>query len=351
MRNRRAALPPVERNGYTPQSAAALLKRIEREVSVLPGVASVSSTLVPLLAGNSSTRNVRVPNFAPNATARPLAHFNGVAPGFFETLDIPLLAGRDFSMADGALDRPKVAIVNQRFVDYFGLGASAVGTHIDIVEGDVRDVEIVGVIADAKYDNVKDPVRAQLYRPRDQLVSVGAPTFYVRHAGEPELLTGRIRNVVAQLDASLPIASMQTMDRQVAENMFLDRFMGKLAAALAVLATLLAVAGIYGTLSYMVAQRTREIGLRIALGAPPKQLRRMIFGHVGAMASAGGVLGLGAALLLGQAAGALLFGVRAFDPLVLSAAVGILAAIVLAAAYLPARRAVRIDPVVALRAE
>jgi hypothetical protein len=283
--------------------------------------------------------------------ARPLAHFNVVAPGFFARLDIPLLACRDFSIVDSGLDRPKVASVIERFVEQFGLGESAVGTHIDIVEGDVRDVEIVGVIADAKYANVKDPVRAQLYRPRDQLVSGAAPTFYVRHGGEPEALTVSIRSVVAQLDASLPIASMQTMDRQVAENVFLDRFMGKLAAALAVLATLLAVVGIYGTLSYMVAQRTREIGLRIALGAPPEQLRRMILGHLGAMASVGGILGLGAALLLAQAASALLFGVRAFDPLVLIAAVGILAAIVLAAGYLPARRAARVDPVVALRAE
>jgi predicted permease len=340
-----------ERNGYTPRSSLALFDRIEQEVATLPGVASVSSASVPLLAGNSSTRNVRVPNFEPSSVRRPLAHFNGVTPGFFATLDIPLRVGRDFAVADAGLDRPKVAIVNQRFVDYFGLGPNPVGTRIDIIEGDVRDVEIVGVIANAKYDNVKDPVRAQLYRPREQLASVATPTFYVRHAGEPDVLISSIRNVVAQLDASLPIASMQPMDRQVAENVFLDRFMGKLAAALAVLATVLAVVGIYGTLSYMVARRTREIGLRIALGAPPEQLRRMVLRRVSGMACVGGILGVGAAVLLGQAAGALLFGVRAFDPIVLIAAVGILTAVVLAAGYVPARRAARVDPVVALRAE
>jgi hypothetical protein len=186
-----------------------------------------------------------------------------------------------------------VAVVNQRFVDYFGLGGNAVGTRIDIVEGDVRDVEIVGVVANAKYNNVKDPVRAQLFRPRDQLEAAEALTFYVRHAGEPESVIAEIRNVVARLDESLPIASMQTMDRQVADNVFPDRFMSRLAAALAVLATLFAVVGIYGTLSYVIAQRTREIGLRIALGAPPDKLYRMFLRHVGAMASIGGALGIG----------------------------------------------------------
>ena len=339
------------RNGYTPQSATSLYDLIEREVEALPGVASVSSASVPLLANNSYTRNVRVPGFEATAVTRPLAHFNSVGPGFFATLDIPLLAGRDFAASDSGVDRPKVAVVNQRFVDYFGLGGNAVGTRIDIVEGDVRDVEIVGVVANAKYNNVKDPVRAQLFRPRDQLEAAEALTFYVRHAGEPESVIAEIRNVVARLDESLPIASMQTMDRQVADNVFPDRFMSRLAAALAVLATLFAVVGIYGTLSYVIAQRTREIGLRIALGAPPEQLYRMFLRHVGAMASIGGALGIGGAVLLGKAAGVLLYGVQAFDPLVLLGAVVVLTAVVLAAGYLPVRRAARVDPVVALRAE
>ena len=341
----------AERNGYTPQSATALFDLIEREVEALPGVASVASASVPLLANSSSTRTVRVPGFEVPTGTRPLAHFNGVRPRFFATLGIPLLQGRDFASTDSGPDGQKVAIVNQRFVDYYGLGANAIGTRIDIVEGDVRDVEIVGIIADAKYNNVKDPVRAQLFRPRDQLEAAAAPTFYVRHAGEPDSVIGGIRGVVARLDSSLPIASMQTMDRQIAENVFLDRFMSRLAAALAVLATLLAVVGIYGTLSYMIAQRTREIGLRIALGAPPAELRRMFLRRVGGMASIGGAIGVGGAVLLGQAAGALLFGVQAFDLRVLAAAVGVLAAIVLAAGYLPTRRASRVDPVVALRAE
>ena len=340
-----------ERNGYTRQGSITLLDSVEREVAALPGVTSVSSALVPLLTDSSVGRTVRIPGFEPEAGTLPLAYFNGVGEHFFETLGIALVAGRKFEPADQGLDRPKVAIVNRRFVERFALGPNAVGTRIDIVEGDLRGVEIVGVVADAKYDKVKDPFRSQLFFPRDQVAIIPAATFYVRHAGAADPVLESIRTVVARLDPNLPFTTMQAMDRQVRENVFVDRFMGMVGAALAAVATLLAVIGIYGTLSYMVAQRTREIGLHIALGAPPTRLRAMIVGQVGRMAAIGGAIGIAAAVLIGQAASALLFGVQPFDPLVLLAAIAVLVAVMLAAAWLPARRAVRVDPVVALRAD
>lgn len=340
-----------ERNGYAPAGSAALFDRVEEELAALPGVTHVASSLLTLLANNSTVWDIRAPAFEPLPGTRPIADFNGVSPRFFETLDIPLLAGRDFGVADAGPDRPRVAIVNQSFVEYFALGANAVGTRIGAGQGDGFDVEIVGVIRDAKYDNVKDPIRPQLFLPRGQFERTGTLTFYVRSAGEPESTAASIRNAVARLDSSLPIMNMQTVDRQVRENLFLDRFMGTLAGALAVLATLLAAVGLYGVLSYMVAQRTREIGLRMALGAPAAQLRGMVLRQVGGMAAIGGAIGLGAAVMLGQAAGALLFGVQVADPLVLSAAIGALAAIVFGASYLPARRASRVDPMIALRGD
>jgi predicted permease len=339
-----------ERNGYTPANSAALFNRLEEDLAALPGVTSVASSLITLLANNSTTWDVRAAGFEPRPGTRPIADFNAVSPRFSRrsTSRCSRTRLRD---RDAGADRPRVAIVNQRFVEYFGLGANAVGTRIGAGQGDALDVEIVGVVRDAKYDNVKDPIRPQLFLPRGQFERFGTLTFYVRNAGEPEAAADSIRNVVARLDASLPIMNMQTVDRQVRENVFLDRFMGQLAAALAVLATLLAAVGLYGVLSYMVAQRAREIGPRMALGAPPERLRGIVLRQVSRMATIGGVLALGAALLLGQAASALLFGVQATDPLVLLGAVGVLAAIVFAAGYLPARRASRIDPMTALRSE
>jgi putative ABC transport system permease protein len=340
-----------ERNGYSSSATALLLERIEEQVAALPGVDSVASSLVTLLSGDAASRVVRVPGFEPSPGTLPLTHFNGVSPGYFDTLGVPLVDGRDFRAADSGLDQPPVAIVNQRFVEYFGLGASAVGTRIAVREGGPVDTEIVGVIRNAKYNNVKEPIRAQLFQPRGQIPNVGSATFYVRTAGEPETAIASIRDVVARLDSSLPIMTLQTVDRQVAENVFLDAFMGQLATALAVLATLLAIVGVYGALSYMVAQRMREIGLRIALGAPPDHIRGMVLRRVGTMVVVGGALGMSAAVGLGQAAGAVLYGVQAADPVVLLVAVAVLAAIVFGAGYLPARRAARIDPLIALRSE
>lgn len=340
-----------ERNGYAPANSAALFDRIEEDLAALPGVTHVASSLLTLLANNSTVWDIRTPGFEPLPGTRPSADFNAVSPRFFETLEIPLLAGRDFGAADEGPDRPRVAIVNQRFVEDFALGSNAVGTRIGAGQGEAFDIEIVGVIADAKYDNVKDPIAPQVFLPRGQFERTGTLTFYVRNAGEPESAADSIRNAVRNLDPNLPIMNMQTVDRQVRDNLFLDRFMGTLAIALAVLATLLAAVGLYGVLSYMIAQRTREIGLRMALGAPPARLRGMVLRQVSGMAAIGGALGIGAAVALGQAASVLLFGVQASDPLVLAAAVGVLAAMVFGAGYLPARRASRVDPMTALRSE
>jgi predicted permease len=340
-----------ERNGYTVAESAALFERVEREVVALPGVTAVASSLVTLLSGRANTNEVRVEGFEPRPGTLTLAHINGVSPGFFAALGIPLHAGRDFRATDAGLDKPDVGIVNERFVEFYGLGANAVGTRIGVGPGSTRDVEIVGIVADAKYDNVKDPVRPQLFRPREQIAGVGEATFYVRHGAAQDAVLAGIRAAVARLDPTLPVASLHSVDAQVRENVFLDRFMGKLAAALAVLATSLAAVGLYGVLSYMVAQRTREIGLRMALGAPPERARSMVLKQVGFMAVIGGVLGIGAAVLLGQVARVVLFGVQATDPVVLLTAAGVLGSIVLVAGYLPARRASRVDPIVALRAE
>lgn len=340
-----------ERNGYSRANLALAFDRVEEQLAELPGVSSVASSMLTLLNNNSSSWDVRAPGFEPSPGSRPTADFNAVGPGFFATLGIPLLSGRDFDSADAGVDRPRVAIVNRRFVEYFGLGTNAVGMRVGAGQSEALDVEVVGIVEDAKYANVKDPIGPQLFMPRHQLQRMGALTFYVRAAGDPDTVAAGIRALVASLDPNLPIMKLQEVDRQVNDNVFLDRLMGQIAGALSVLATLLAAVGLYGVLSYTITQRAREIGLRMALGASASTLRAGVLRQVGQIGVIGGAIGLGAALLVGRAASSLLFGVKPADPLVLLAALAVLASILFAAGYVPARRASRMDPMTALRGD
>jgi ABC-type antimicrobial peptide transport system permease subunit len=206
-------------------------------------------------------------------------------------------------------------------------------------------------VRDAKYSEVKQDPPPQLFMQREQAPSLGAMAFYLRSDLAPAALRTAIEQVVSRQDATLPIIDFRTVADQARENVFLDRFMSTLAAALAVMATVLAAIGIYGVLSYGVVQRLREIGLRIALGAAPRNVRGMVLKQVAWMAGLGVVVGVGLASLLGVAGRALFFGLAPTDPLVPAAAVLALISVVLAAAYLPARRAAHVDPVTALRGD
>jgi predicted permease len=339
-----------ERNGYDQTRTAAFFDRLETELAALPGVSSVASSAVSLLGQSTWGSNVGVEGF--DATANPETHvlMNAVSPGFFRTLEMPLVAGHEFTTGD-ILDRPKVAIVNQRFVERFGLGDDAVGKHLSEGQGGPLDIEIVGVSRDAKYNEVKDPISAQLFLPRLQSTTLGTLSFYVRSAADPVALRAAIQQVLSRLDPALPIMDLRTMREVVREDLFVDRTMSVLGGSLAVLATLLASLGLYGVLSYNLSQRTREIGLRLALGAAPARLRGMVLREVATMAAIGGTLGLAAAFLLGRLARSLLYGLAPADPAIPAIAVAVLGMIAAAAGYWPARRASRIDPVVALRSE
>ncbi|HEX5048257.1 MAG TPA: ABC transporter permease [Gammaproteobacteria bacterium] len=339
-----------ERNGYDQVRTDAFFDRLEAELGALAGVSSVTSSMVNLLGSSTWGTNVAVEGFDSASAPDFDILRNSVGPDFFGTLEMPLVAGRSFTAADSR-DRPKVAVVNQRFVELFGLGSSALGKHMSTGQGGPLDIEIVGVVHDAKYDEVKAPIVAQLFLPRLQSAAVGTLTFYVRSASDPVALRQAIQQVLARLDPTLPIMDLRTMRDVVRENLFVDRTMSVLGGSLAVLATLLASLGLYGVLSYNLAQRTREIGLRLALGAAPARLRSMVLREVATMAAIGGVAGLAVALLLGQLARSLLYGLAPTDPAVPAIAVAVLAVTAGAAGYLPARRASRVDPMVALRTE
>jgi predicted permease len=332
-----------EASGYTPAAAATLLDRLEEELAAIPGVTSAASAMLALLSGNGLGTGV----VAEGSDERIGVDVNNVGTDFFRTFDIGLFAGREFSAADrdGA---PAVVIVNRRLAERLRPDGGVIGQRIRGM-GPVR--EIVGVVANVKYENVKDEVQPQVFLPRNQATTLGMATFYVRSARPPEQLLGAVRETVTRVAPTVPITDLRTMRQQVRENLATERFVAAASTAFAVLATGLAALGLYGVLAYSVAQRSREIALRFALGAPAARIRAMVLRQVGAMALTGVVLGIAAALLLGRAARSLLFGVEAADPIALLGAAVVLGAVMLGAAYLPARRASRVDPMIALRYE
>jgi predicted permease len=339
-------------NGYKPEASRALFERLERDLAAVPGVNGVTAAMVPLLSGSNWGSSMTVEGFAAGPDTDTNARFNEIGAGYFRTLGVPLFAGREFTEAD-ALGGPKVAIVNQAFAEKFNLGRDAIGKHISDSTGAKAklDIEIVGLVQNAKYSSVKRPVPPLFFRPYRQDASIGFVTFYVRTGIDPHRFFATIRQVVAKADPNLPVDNLRTLPEQVRQNVFLDRLITMLSAAFAALATLLAAIGLYGVLAYTVTQRTREIGLRMALGAAPARVRRMILAQVGKMTMIGGVVGLVGAVWLGRVASSLLFELSGSDPTVLVASAVVLSMVALGAGFIPAHRASRTDPMHALRYE
>jgi len=339
-----------ERNGYTREQSRQFFQRAEESLGAIPGVTGVTETMVGLLAGNSWGNDVEVDGWKSGPDIDSNSRFNEVGAGYFKTLGVPVLSGREFTPSD-RLGSPKVAIVNEAFAKKFKLGRDAVGKHMAESGAKINDVEIVGLVKDAKYNNVKDEIPPVYFRPWAQDSTTGFLNFYVRTAMEPRQIMRTIPAVIAQLDPNLPVEDLKTLPRQVQENVYLDRVISTLSASFAALATLLAAIGLYGVLAYTVAQRTREIGVRMALGADAGRVRTMVLRQVGRMTLIGGLVGIVGALALEKTARSLLYGLEGHDPLVVTASAVVLALVALGAGYLPARRASKIHPMQALRYE
>ena len=337
-------------NGYEPGRIRTLYQQVEDELAALPGVSSITAGRVALIAGNNWGNSVSVQGFQQGPDVDNNARFNAIGPGYFSTLGVPLVAGREFTMSDG-LDAPKVAAVNQTFVRKFGLGSDAVGKFMAVGSREELDMQIVGVVTDAKYSEVKQEVPPLYFTPYRQNENIGSITFYARTSADPVAVLRAIPTMLGRLDPNLPVEDLKTLDQQVRDNIVMDRVIGILSAAFAVLATVLAAVGLYGVLAYTVAQRTREIGLRMALGADGPNVRGMVLWQVGKMTIIGGVLGLAAALGIARVATSLLFEMRGYDPAVVATVVALLATVALGAGFVPALRASQVDPMRALRYE
>jgi predicted permease len=327
-------------------------RRLRQRLGALPGVESQTTAVVPLLEDNEWDNWVTIEGYTPKRDERPDPHMQYCSTDFFKTLKIPLLAGRDFTDRD-ATGAPKVGIVNQKFAArYFG-NSSPLGRHIGmgIDPGTKTDIEIIGVAGDTKYESMRDEIPYELYVPMLQQGFANGSTVYVRIAGDTARMTDLLRQEARAVDSSVPVDSMRTLADQMEISLLTERMLATLSTIFGSLATLLAAIGLYGVMAFMVARRTREIGIRMALGASRGSVVGMVLRESMMLAAIGmaiGVVGVFAATRLIEAQ---LFGVHATDLVTMAEALLGIAAVTALAGYVPARRATTVDPMRALRWE
>jgi len=352
MRTERLAVFSIapELNGYSPARTVALFQQLEDGIAGLPGVQSVSASVIGAFEGNVSGSNITVEGYTEKDHEDMHTNINPVGPKYFATMGIPLLAGREFTRQD-ALGAPKVVIVNELFVKKWISGRNPIGVRAAFGSGTKLDLEIVGVVKDSKHAEVRGDAVPFLYYPYMQNERIGNIVFYVRSAREPETLFSGLRREVQKLDANLPVFGLKTLQLQMEESLVGERVLSILTVAFGSLAALLAAIGIYGLMAYTVTRRTREIGIRMALGAQEGDVRGMILREVAILAAIGFLIGLPSAYAVGRAAESMLYGVKAGDAATAFAAVLLISAVAFAASFFPARRATRISPITALRYE
>jgi len=339
----RLNLPAAGRVAFTRD----LLERIR----AVPGVAAAAASTRSPVNGNSSNDDILNANGTDSLKS---AWLDYVSAGYFQTLENPILQGRDFNDND-TIDSPKVAIVNQEFVKtFFGGAKDPVGKQFRLWKSPGKPepyYTVVGLVKDSVYNNLHEPVIPVMYFPRAQDDNPDpSPTFLIRSQVGMGSLLNSVKDAITGVNPDIDI-DFRVLRTQIRESLVQDELMATLCGFFGALAVLLAAIGLYGVISYTVAQRTNEIGIRMALGAKRSGVLRLILGEVSVLIVIGIVVGAGLTLAGSKAASSLLFGLKAYDPLTLAAAVILLAAIGFAASFVPARRASRLDPMVALRYE
>jgi predicted permease len=327
-------------------------RRLRDRLKVMPGIQAETLAMIPVLQNNEWDNWVTIEGYTPKQGENPDPHMQYCSTDYFAALKIPIMLGRDFTFKD-VVGAPKVGIVNQRFAHrYFG-EANPLGRHIGmgIDPGTKMDIEIVGVAGDTKYENLSDEIPYELYIPYTQLDFVNGMTVYLRAQGDAANTFNTLRRVVREVDPAVPMYDLRTLDDQLEISLFTERLLATLSTVFGGVSTLLAALGLYGVMAFMVARRTREIGIRMALGADTRSVVWMVMREVLLLAAMGVAIGAGAAWAATRLIQAQLFGIQATDLSTMAAAALGIAGVAALSGYFPARRATNIDPVRALRWE
>ena len=336
-------------SGYETPRAMVFFEQLLDNLRALPGVKSASLAAVPILSGDEWDNSMSVEGHQAKDGENMQAFMNALSTGYFTTMGIPMLEGRDFNRTD-AHDDATTAIVNRRFAEHFFPGTSAIGKHIGNGTGPKAklNIEIVGVVANALYEGPREGIRRQVYLPN---WGKGGVTYYVRTTESSSAAFGAIRSQVRKLDASMPVYQMKTLEGQLDETLRSDRLIALLAAGFGLLATVLASVGLYGVMAFVVARRRKELGIRLALGADPGGVIWLVMREVLLLLAIGLAIGIPSAMALGSFVASQLYGIQARDPFTATATLMLLTLVSAAAGLIPAHRASRIDPVLALRYE
>lgn len=353
-------------SGYTPERTKLFYQRVTENLTSIPGVQNVALAAVRILEDNEWDSSMTAEGYSPSKPAdRPQPYMNQISPNYFATMGVPIIAGRDFTNQDTREvkhfpDRPDpegwfptTVIINEKFAKKYFPGRNPVGYHLGFGSdpGTPTDMEIIGVVKDIKYTNLRDDIPEQAFIPYLAGRFIGGMTVYLRTAADPNQLLPIVRERVRQLDANIPIYSMRTTEEQITNSLRTERLIASLSSAFGFLATLLAIIGLYGVMAYTVAQRTREIGIRMTLGAERASVIWMVMREVLLLVAVGVIIGLPTAITITRIVRSQLYGVTPYDPITLTLSIIGLAAVACVAGYLPALRASRVDPMRALRYE
>jgi putative ABC transport system permease protein len=350
----------LARSGYTAPRDRQFADRLMETLQSTPGVKSAGYAFFGVLEGGAWGMGFTLEGRQPKPNQFFGALCNAITPGFFPTLGVQLVAGRNFTERDARTPPAdekgwpyRTAIVNEEFVKKYYDGVNPIGRHIGFGEdpGTATPIEIVGVVRTSKYVSIREDPRPQAFFPYSESSGIERATIYLRTAEDPNSMASQVRRRVATLDPDLPVYSLHTLEDQVGQSVANDRLIASLSTVFSVLATALAMVGLYGVMAYTVTRRTREIGIRMALGALASDVARRILSEAGVLVAVGLAIGIAGSLWLGRYVQSQLYGLKALDtPTFVSAALG-LALIATLAAFLPARRAARVSPMTALREE